>query len=466
MLKKFLNGIFPKGSDRRLYAGKVGRKLKILGRKHPDDFYAEWFVRTEPLLWTEPRKLDYQPLISIIVPVYNAPDKYLLPMVYSVINQQAYDNWELILVNASSKHRSRQLTERCKEIDTRIKIVDIKENKGIAGNTDAGIAAAKGEYIALLDHDDELAPQALYEVANVLQTSPRPQFIYSDEDKISESGEFRFDPFFKPDWSPFLFRHVNYLNHFAVIEKKLIKQAGGYRQEFEGAQDYDLFLRLVDTNPIVKHIPKILYHWRIAIGSTAHNFNAKKNVRDAGMLALSDHLKRHGQNGEVGHLAKEPGFYSIAYQAPVSEKVALILAPTVRTDQYIKFINSILNHTTSKLKLEVFIADVGHNPAVHGTIGLKKIKENEPNAFVNKVMAETDADSLVLVNAAVRPLESDWLDRLIGLISQNQDIGVAAPLLVDKPSKTIFDAGLVRQGDKLMSLFQDLPIKSNTYFGR
>jgi glycosyltransferase involved in cell wall biosynthesis len=461
---RFIKKILPPGTIRRKVVAKAARKLHLIPSGSPDDHYSEWVERTEPFSWSPPKKLAYKPLISIVVPVYNSPGKYLMPMVYSVVNQR-YSNWELILVNASSEKKYQKLTSNCQTIDTRIKIVEVAENIGIAGNTDVGIKNAEGDYVGLLDHDDTLAPEALYEVALILQGEQKPQFIYSDEDKISEDGKFRFDPFFKPDWSPFLLRHVNYLNHFSVIDKQLLIKLGGYRKNFEGAQDYDVFLRLVDAKATIRHIPKVLYHWRTAIGSTAQNFESKKNVTDAAVAALADHLTRNKQTGKVRHLAKQPGFYRIDYTASDAASLAILVLPSVASEQYSRFAGRLvesLRHT--KLKTEIFIYGEGKPKSISDE-NIQYIDQKDKNQFIKDSLSETKAEILLILGSAVLPLRKDWADRLAGLVSQLDEVAVATPLLVDKAGEVIVDAGCVERGLESIPLFQWLPLQSNTYLG-
>jgi glycosyltransferase involved in cell wall biosynthesis len=463
-MKDFVKKMLPQDTVRRKVVAKAARKLRLLPSGSPDSHYSEWIERTEPFSWSPPKQLAYSPLISIVVPVYNSPGKYLMPMVYSVINQR-YEKWELILVNASSERKCQELTRNCLAIDNRIKVVEVSENKGIAGNTDLGIKNATGEYIGLLDHDDTLAPAALYEVALALQAEKKPQLIYSDEDKISEDGKFRFDPFFKPDWSPFLFRHVNYMNHFSVIEKQLLTKAGGYRKNFEGAQDYDLFLRLVDNKPAIHHIPKILYHWRTTVGSTAQNFDSKKNVRDAAVNALGDHLARNKQAGRVSHVAKQPGFYTIDYIASDASSLAVLVLPSIAAQQYAQFAPRLIDTIRhAKIKTDIFLtADAEPKSGVDKSIHY--IDQKDKDRFIEQSLSESTADILMILGCAALPLREDWADRLAGLVSQIDEVAVATPLLVDRAGKVIVDAGFVDQGPLSIPLFQWLPPKSNTYLG-
>lgn len=457
------------GTRRFRIARKLAVRMTVLPPPPPDIPYAEWVERTEPFLWTKPIKLENEPLISIVVPVFNTPARYLLPMVYSVVNQENYNNWELVLVNASTYKKKLDLTESCARIDTRIKVVYLPENKGIAGNTNFGISQASGEYIGLLDHDDLLAPRALFEVAYCLQRSQaeKPQLIYSDEDKTTEDGEHRFDAHFKPDWSPQLLRQVNYINHFTVIERQLLDRIGGYRIGFDGAQDYDLYLRLIDKKPRIAHIPKVLYHWRAAHNSTAQNFSSKKEALAAGIKALEEHLKRNEQKGKVSRIKDQPGFYNISYEPKAKIKVAVLVLPTRNLAQYSRLAKHLVNSLERTiLPTEVFLKQTV-NPTIskNNSINVKNLESANKVNFVKQAMKETSADILVLFNAAAIPKNKKWLVELAGILSQNENIGVVSPILLDPGGITIRDAGFVRHDGIAVGLFQGMALLGHTPFG-
>lgn len=467
MFRKTAKIIFPGGSLRRRLAARMARKLHIVTMPPPDVAYAEWVERSEPFLWSDRKEdeLSYRPLISIVVPVFNAPARHLLPMVYSVVNQESYDNWELLLINASTSLDYIKLAQDCQQIDTRVRCLNIK-NKGIAHNTNAGLQHSRGEYIALLDHDDLLSPRALFEVALTLQESKRPQLIYSDEDKLTDSGKYRYDVHFKPDWSPQLFRQVNYLNHLTVIEKKLIDEVGGYREGYEGAQDYDLFLRLVDKKPTIKHIPKVLYHWRAAPTSTASDISTKKHVLSAGERALEDHLARNGQKGKAVAMKEQPGFYNIVYKCEPSVQAAVLLIPTENLDQYTFLVRHVLDSLkNTKIEVKVIVGRTSEElNSGNEKVTIKKIETSDPKECFEAVEGERDV--IVLFNAAAVPVDGRWLEDLAGLVLQVPSIGVAAPFLVQpRPNKKIFDAGFVSLNGQEVNLFKGLNYDKHTYFG-
>lgn len=256
---------------------------------------------------------DQNKKVSIVVPVYNTPDRYILPLIDSVYNQ-GYENWELIFADGSSDDVRAEAIKGYAGRDGRIIYKKIK-NKGIAGNTNEAIKLATGDYIAFMDHDDMLDPDALAESAEVLNEYSEFGLVYSDEDKISDDGEQYLDPHFKPGFSLDMLRNVNYITHFVVVRKEIVDKIGGIREGFDGAQDYDFLLRVIDGGAGVAHIPKILYHWRIAESSTAADFSNKKDVLDAGCRALDDHYRRNKiSNVKTIAIKNRPGFYKPEYK--------------------------------------------------------------------------------------------------------------------------------------------------------
>ncbi|HEU5121471.1 MAG TPA: glycosyltransferase, partial [Candidatus Saccharimonadales bacterium] len=237
--------------------------------------------------------LHYKPLISIIAPTYNTPEVFFREMVESVL-AQTYSNWELLLVDdASPDEHVRQLITQYAERDARIRHLFLKKNLHISGATNEAITIAKGEFISLFDHDDVLRPDALFEIARALNKNKKLDFIYTDEDKIIEGLESRQDPFFKPNWNPDFLHSVNYITHFTTIRKKVLDKLGYEDGDYNGAQDWELFLRVTRQIPEkhIYHIPKILYNWRIHDASTAKSFSAKPYVVESQRKSIVADLK-------------------------------------------------------------------------------------------------------------------------------------------------------------------------------
>lgn len=215
---------------------------------------------------------------------------------------QTYENWELCLANGSPEDPDMQTVLRSyAEMDRRIRYQDLKENLGIAENTNAAFAMAEGDFIALLDHDDLLAPNALYEIAAALEEHPEADVIYTDEDKVTTDLSEHFQPHLKPDFNLDLLRSNNYICHFLVVRRSVVQTVGGFRREFDGAQDYDFIFRCVEQARKVVHVPEILYHWRTHKSSTADNPASKMYAFEAGRRAIEGNLKRTGTPGTVEH---------------------------------------------------------------------------------------------------------------------------------------------------------------------
>jgi glycosyltransferase involved in cell wall biosynthesis len=460
-----LKKLFPPHTLRNRFVKKIARKLRLLSPHHVDIRYLEWIEGVEPLCWSPTIDDGYLPLISIVVPVFNVEETFLREMVFSVVNQ-TYGNWELILINASSNKKRCDYTVWCEGIDDRIKVISIS-NLGIAGNTNEGIKQSRGEYVALLDHDDLLAPEALNEVMSSLQLNPRPQLIYSDEDKMNAVTEQRFDPHFKSDWSIHLMRQVNYLNHLTVIEKKLIDSIGGYRMGFDGAQDYDFYLRLIDKKPVIYHIPKVLYHWRAAKSSTAADFSNKKNVLEAGIGALRDHLKRNQLEARVTSLIDQPGYYEVKYSA--KSKVAIVIMASQSANYYAEYVRLFVKTQLKSIgsDVEIYSNNLKANTAylTKHKMNLSNIVSDNSTEYVGSVLKKSQAETFILIDAAILPKEKNWMNDIAGMSQQCDDIAIVSPILVDKSTDTIIDAGYLRQGKELIPLFRGYPVKSHSPFG-
>lgn len=462
-IKKIAKVFFRPGTKRFAVARKIAQKLHIVARPINDAVYQEWTERTEPCLWSEQVELDYTPKISIVVPVFNPPEKYFWPMFFSVINQ-TYEKWELILVNASTNPKSKRATMNAGKTDPRVKVINIK-NKGIGYNTNEGIKEATGDYIALLDHDDIIAPQALFEMVLAIQDKRKAGLIYSDEDKLSADGAERFDPHFKPDWSPQLLRQVNYINHFSMLRKDVVDSIEGYRQGFDGAQDYDLYLRAVDKNKEVVHVPKILYHWRTTETSTATNFGLKKGVLAAGSKAISSHLARNGLEGRVFPCKNQPGFYKIRYDVPQNTSVAIVVMPSISKTQDRKLLEYILETTSrDSIEVEIFATkpiEKIENPRVKITY----IDEVDRIDILTKSHSLSKADAFIVIDGGVLPIKRTWAKDLVSLLLQDSAVGSVVPLIVNSDETTIFDGGLVAYDDYYINMFSGLAETQRTYFG-
>lgn len=340
---------------------KAIRRVKLELKPGSID-YAEWITRHENIdlksQQEQSKKFDYRPLISIAMPVYNVEIKWLEKCIDSVINQ-TYDNWELCISDdASTDPKIKKCLEAYEKKEPRIKVVFRKENGHISLATNSALEIATGEFIALLDNDDELPPHALFEVVKVLNERPELDVIYSDEDKIDAEGN-RFDPHFKADWSPDTLMGNNYISHLSVYRSSIVKSLGGFRKGYEGSQDYDLVLRVTEQIPEdhIYHIDKVLYHWRTIPGSTASSGEAKSYIYDSGVKALTDALNRRGIKGTVrpGLIS---GFYEVTYEVLQEELVSVIIPTKNGYDDLKLCVDSIIEKT-SYPNYEIIIADNG-----------------------------------------------------------------------------------------------------------
>jgi GT2 family glycosyltransferase len=271
----------------------------------------------------------YRPLVSVVTPVYNTDARWLRACIESVRNQ-AYPNWELCLADDGSTRVETRAVLREYEGDPRIKIKILAANLGIAAASNEALALAAGEFVAFLDHDDELTPDALFEVVAHLNQHQDADVIYSDEDKLEVDGT-RSDPYFKPDWSPEHFLTNMYTCHLMVVRRALIERIGGFRPGYEGAQDYDLVLRLIDHTARIGHVPKVLYHWRRIPESTAGYEGAKPWAHDAGRLALEDYIRRNKLNAEIlpGAL---PYAYRVRFRVEGEPLISIVLPAVPSAD--------------------------------------------------------------------------------------------------------------------------------------
>lgn len=304
------------------YLGREGwgNTLKRIARQltgfHTRIDYPSWYKRHQPSrreLERQRREIFMEPItFSIVIPLYRTKEAYLRELLASVF-AQTYPHWELCLADGSGREHSLQAAvERLGGADKRIRYQLLEKNAGIAENTNAAIKMSTGDFIALTDHDDLLAPDALYECAKALQRRGDADVLYTDEDKVDMSGKTHFEPNFKPDFNPDYLRSLNYICHMFVVRRSLLEKTGLLRQTYDGAQDYDFILRCCEQAGEIYHIPKILYHWRCHMDSTAANPESKLYAFEAGRLALEDHYRRLGLPATVEN-ASYLGMYHTIY---------------------------------------------------------------------------------------------------------------------------------------------------------
>lgn len=261
----------------------------------------------EELLKQRNYKFLHNPVISIVMPVYNPDDRYFKQTLNSIKNQ-TYENWQLCIGDAGNNKKNKILEEIFGN-DNRVKYLDIPVNYGISGNSNKALELATGEYIGLMDHDDILTSDALFMIVSKLNEGY--DIVYTDEDKTDENLNRYFSAYRKPDFNLNLFLSNNYMCHFTVISKKIIEEAGNFRSEYDGAQDYDLFLRCIEKTDRIGHVNKVLYHWRTVGGSTSGNPFNKEYAFDAGKRTLQDYILRNNIKGVKVAQMEDPGYYRI-----------------------------------------------------------------------------------------------------------------------------------------------------------
>lgn len=476
---KFLKKLSPYNIKKGiLYFKHFGPKefwVRLTERFQTDDVdYEEWYRNHRPseeeLERQRKEKFDYMPLISILVPVYNTPESFLKQMIQSV-RAQTYGNWELCIANANPGNKEvGEILRIASEKDKRIRVTDVPENEGIAQNTNAALKIASGEYVGLLDHDDLLTKDALYEVVKALNQQEKPEMLYSDEDKVTTDLTEHFQPYMKPDFNLDLLRSNNYICHFFVAKKSLIEDVGAFRGEFNGAQDYDLILRCSEKAAGIAHIPRILYHWRVHKASTADNPASKMYAFDAGKSAIEDHLKRCGQDGEVSH-AKDLGYYRVKYEVKGSPLVSIIIPNKDEVESLDKCLQSIEKSTYKNYEIIV----VENNSVKDETFAYyKKIEAKgvkvvywekgfNYSAINNYGASYAKGDYLLLLNNDVEVITPDWLEEMLGNC-QRKEVGIVGVKLY-YPDDTVQHAGIiVGIGGVAGNIFVGLPRRYTGYF--
>ena len=434
--------------------------IRLSDRIEPEEVpYGPWFEAnraTKEELEQQRGAVWKRPvMISVVVPLYRTPEVYLRQMIESVL-EQTYPYWELCLANGSPEEpgMSEILASYVRK-DTRIRVCDLKENGGIAANTNAALAMAKGDYIGLLDHDDLLAPDALFEVASAAVSFRKkqgivPEVIYTDEDKVSSDLKEHFQPNLKPDFSPDLLRSNNYICHFLVVSRELQKKVGGFDSQYDGAQDHDFILRCTEQAQGICHVPKILYHWRTHAQSTADNPISKQYAYDAGKRAIEAHLERCGLRGEVSR-KKDFGFFRVRYQVQGNPLVSIIIPNKDEKETLKKCIDSVMEKSTYR-NFEIIVVEnnskteeiFAYYKEIDGRNGIRVVywdREFNYSAINNFGIRHAKGDYFVCLNNDMEVISSDWLEEMLGHC-QRTDTGIVGARLY-YPDNTIQHAGII-----------------------
>ncbi|MGK5085606.1 glycosyltransferase [Bdellovibrionota bacterium FG-1] len=439
--QKKLNHLFKDFQSRdgaRLALDRI--KLKLKGSSRTKDplfaYYQDYlsFAEDGPQQYEKMRAtlthLSYKPVFSIVVPVYNVKARWLRAMAESVINQ-VYPHWEICFADdASTDPQVRKVLESLKARDPRIKVVYREKNGHISAATNSAMELAKGDYYVLMDNDDEIAPNALFEFAKKLNEDPSLDMIYSDEDKLDLAG-YRYEPFFKPDWSPEYLESAMFTAHLACYRKGIADSVGRFRQGYDGAQDYDFVLRFTEKTDKIAHIPKILYHWRAIPGSTASSMDAKNYVIQAAIRGLEDRLARTGRKG-TAKMSRYAGCFDLRWELPSQPLVSIILptggfSATVRgqkVDLLQNCVEKVLKTSTYE-NLEFIIVDNGDLSkdrrnkieAISKSARIHWVTYLEPEFNIAKKInlgaQHAQGEFLLILNDDIEPIAPDWIQAML-----------------------------------------------------
>ena len=433
--------------------------------------YESWVQKREAEYETG-EIFDYNPLISIVVPVYNVEDRHLIPCIESVENQ-TYDNYQLILVDDCSTYENVKPTLKKKSRwKRRIKAKFRKQNGGISECTNTGIKAAKGEYIAFMDCDDTLAPFALYEVVKKLNEE-KYDFIYSDEDKIDDDGTRRHTPFFKPDWSPDTLMSYMYTSHLGVYKRSLVNELGGLRSEYDGCQDYDLTLRVAEKTDKIGHISKVLYHWREREESTAGNPESKGYIKERSKKCKEDAIARRKQSAELEWL---DGIYQYRVRyIPQNDPLVSVIIPSKDNPKILEQCLSTLSEKTAYKNFEIIVVDNGssdiNKPAYKNLCEKYNCRyDYDKRKFnfsymCNKGASLAKGEYLLFLNDDIEIIEPEWMDRMLGQ-AQLPHVGAVGAKLLYPGTTLIQHSGVISIEGGPVHEFAKMDDEESYYFNR
>lgn len=452
-------------------------KKKLTGNEYAD--YDTWLrimrVSRQELFEQRKTKFSYAPKFSVVVPLYHTPAKFLKDLVRSMM-YQSYANWELCLVNASPEDRHlTSLLENWAMRDKRIRVIRLEKNLGIAQNTNAGIAASTGEFIAFLDHDDFLEPDALFCYVDALNKDKTIDVFYSDEDKTDEYAAHYFYPHFKSDFNIDLLHANNYMCHFLAVRKSLVDTVGGLNEKFDGAQDYDFVLRLTEHTKKIYHCPRILYHWRCSNQSTAASQGNKMYAIHAGKAALNAHYKRLGWNARAQEGAVD-GWYQTKFTLKEEPLVSILIPNKDHTDDLDVCLNSFFERADYQ-NYEFIIIE--NNSVLPETFAYyEKIEKEHDNVKVvyweagfnysainNFGFKFAKGDYIMLLNNDVELITPDIFQSMLGFCMRPEVGIVGAKLLYN--DHTVQHAGvLVGAGGLADHVFKGIHEDDPGYMGR
>ncbi len=418
--------------------------------------------------------LPFRPTFSVVVPAYETPEPYLRMMLDSVINQ-VYPDWKLCVVDdASPSSLVSDVVEEYARRDARIKFKRRVENGHISRASNDALTLSNGEFVALLDHDDVLAPEALFQCAVLLNRHRDADFIYSDEDKIDDTGK-RFAPFFKPDWSPDSFLTRMYTSHLAVFRRSLLDAVGGFRVGFEGSQDYDLVLRVTERTDRIYHIPEVLYHWRVHAASVTSGAAAKPYAYDAALKALNEAMDRRGEGGRVDHLGEDRGNYVARYAIRTMAKVSVIIPTRDLAEDVRRCVESIFARTTYP-DFEIILVDNGSVKQETHTL-FDQLRRRDPERFRvirhdvpfnyseinNFAVKHARGEYLLFLNNDTEVLVDDWMTLMVEQ-AQRASIGAVGGKLLYGDGSVQHAGVVIGIGGIAGHAFRNFPANADGYY--
>ena len=428
--------------------------IRLCERMEPEEVpYGPWFEKHRPseseLEKQREKNWKETPVFSIVVPAYRTPVLFLEQMIESV-RSQTYPCWELCIANASPEdEQMAEVLQRYVQMDQRIHVKNLDKNLGIAENTNEAFSMASGTFVGLLDHDDLLAPQALYRMMERLEEKEIDVF-YTDEDKVTTDLAEHFQPHFKPDFNLDLLRSNNYITHFFVARTELVRNVGGFRREYDGAQDYDFIFRCVEQAGEICHIPEILYHWRTHKESTSDNPVSKMYAFEAGKRAIEGNLERCGVQAVVSH-TKDLGFYQVEYPVQGSPLVSVLIPNKDQKESLKKCLDSVFEKTTYS-NYEIIIIE--NNSTESETFAYYRELQKRSNVKVitwkegfnysainNFGEKEASGDYLLFLNNDVEVINPRWMEEMLGNC-QRPEVGITGAKLY-YPDDTIQHAGTI-----------------------
>lgn len=451
----------------------------IIGDSGEGPKYQEWFLSQHKtsqadLLLQRHKRFEIEPTFSIIVPLYKTPEHYFWDM-YNSVAAQTYGRWELILVNASPEDCDlRRVVAEAAEKDSRIKVVQLSENKGITLNTNEGIAAAIGDFVSFFDHDDVLEPDLLFEYVKGINLYPDTDLLYCDEDKIDDDGNY-FAGLLKPDFDHDLILACNYVCHLLTVRKSVIDSFELPGQQYDGSQDHNMTLKVSEQARNIYHARKVLYHWRVHPGSTAAGAQEKPWTLESGRLAVQEHLDRIGAKATVSNHPGMGNFYDINYKVEGNPKVSIVIPNKDCTDYLQNCLESIYAKTKA-IDFEIIVVENNSDQpmtfqyyeSIAGALPHCKVVYYEGDfnfsAICNFGARYAVGDYLLFLNNDTKVVVENWLELMLGALQQRTDVGVVGAKLL-YPNDAIQHVGVILPRSEPKHSDDLLPCDSNGYFG-